>query len=195
MILVEVTMREILIWLLAFSMSLSLAVFSAEPIKIGFVNFDVAFQEELEAQKYTKELENEERQIMDGEQKARADIEAKMGNFKSSVSKLSEKARLEKETALSNEIATLQQQFNQRRLELNQKRQHILQDLENKNRLLLESVSRQGKYDLVLNAAAIVFASNEIKNNDLTKTLVAKYNEAFSVKPEAPKKAIPSKKK
>jgi Skp family chaperone for outer membrane proteins len=160
--------------------------------KIGYVNFEVAFAQENEAQKHTADLEKEERAILEREQKARGDIETKMAKFQESMAKLSDKARQEQQMALGEEINKLQEQLNQKRVEHGQKRQHILGDLENKNRLLLESISRKESYDLVFNSAALVYASDEIKKNDITGKLVAEYNKAYPVKAE-PAKAAPQK--
>lgn len=172
------------------------AVTAGELGKIGFVNFEVAFSQEQEAQRYTKELENDERKIAEDEQKARVDIEAKMNAFKAGMSTLNDKARQDKETALSKEIELLQQQFTQRRTELNQKRQHILQDLENKNRLIIDSIAREKKYRLVLNKAVVIYSSPEAnKEDDLTPMVVERVNKAYPVKAEGPKKATTPAKK
>jgi Skp family chaperone for outer membrane proteins len=156
--------------------------------KYGFVNFEAAIAQEKEAQIYIKELEDGENKINQDEQVARVDIEKKMTNFRASVASLSEKARQEKETQLSNEIGMLQQQFTQRRQELGQKRQDRLRQLEDKNRLLLDSISKNGGFDMVFNAAALVYVSDDMKKNDLTGKLVESYNKAYPVKPEAAKK-------
>lgn len=164
-------------------------------LKIGYVNFEIAFAQEQEAQKYTAEVEKEERAILEGEQKARTEIEAKMAKFQESMAKLSEKARQDQQTALGNEINALQQQFTQRRSDLDEKRRRILADLENKNRLMVDSLSRKDNYSIVFNSASMVFVSEDIKKNDLTVKLVAEYNKTYPVKPEAPKKAAPPAKK
>lgn len=159
--------------------------------KFGFVNFEAAFAQELEAQKYIKELEALEASIAADEQKARVDIEAKMTKFKNSMAKLKEDARMAEENKLSAEIGELQQKFNDRRNKLMADRQQKVAELENKNRLLVESISRKGSYSMVFNAASLVYVSDEIKKNDLTQDLVNQYNKAYPVKAAAP--AAPAK--
>lgn len=152
--------------------------------KVGYVNFDVAFAQELEAQKYIKELETEDSKIREDEQKARVGIETKMNKFQSNMNKLSPEALQKEQAALANEYSNIQQQFYQRRQEL-EKRRHLVQgELENKNRLLLESISRKESYDMVFNAAALVYVSDGIKKNDITMKLIAEYNKAYPIKPE-----------
>lgn len=167
---------------------------AVEPFKLGYVNFEVAFAQEQEAQKYTAELDKEERAILDKEQKARTDLEAKMAKFQQSAAKLSDKARAEQQTALGEEINKAQEQLNQLRNDLTQKRQRILSDLENKNRLVLESVSRKDNYSVVLNSVALVYVSDELKKNDVTAKLVAEYNKLYPVKVEPAKKTAPGNK-
>lgn len=152
--------------------------------KLCFVNFEAAISLEVEAKKYLEGLETAERDINNDEQKAREDIEKKMTNFRSSMAGLAEKARQEKEAQLTAEISKLQQQFTQRRMEQNQKRQEISRQLEDKNRLLLDSISKNAGCDAVFNAAALVYVSDEIKKNDLTQKLVDSYNKAYPVKGE-----------
>ncbi len=183
---------------LALAASVSLLLFAAASDsprvpKLGFVNFEAAISQELEAQKYIKGLEETENKINQDEQVARVDIEKKMTNFRTAVAKLDEKARQEKEAQLSEEIGRLQQQFSQRRNELGQKRQEVLRQLEDKNRLLLDSISKNGGFDMVFNAAALVYVSDDIKKNDLTLKLVESYNKAYPVKADAPLKAGPTK--
>jgi Skp family chaperone for outer membrane proteins len=164
-------------------------VLAAPEFKPGFVNFESAFAAELEAQKYVKELEAQENSIGADEQKARIDIENKMAKFKTSVAKLSDAARAAEEAKLSAEIGDLQQKFADRRTKLANERSAKVSELENKNRLLVESISRKGAYSMVFNSATVVYVSDEIKKNDLTQELVAQYNKAYPVKPAAAKPA------
>jgi outer membrane protein len=174
--------------MLLFVTYLPSAIAAPEAMKMGYVNLEIALSQELEAQKYTKELEKEEQDILDAEQKAGADIEKKVADFQKTSAKLSEKAKLEQQTALGNEYNNLRQQFAQRRMDVNKKRQDILANVENKNRLLLESISRKEGYTLVFNSAVLVYVSEDIKKNDITAKLVAEYNKAYPVKVEGPKK-------
>lgn len=168
---------------------------SASVLKLGYINFEAAFAKEQEAQKHIKDLEAKENAILEGEQKARVDIESKMNEFRKSMAKLSEKARSEKENALSSEISSLQQQFNQKRQDLLQERQQILVDLESKNRLILDSLAKEEKFDVVFSSSALVYVSPEIKKNDLSEKVVDRYNKAYPVKAEAKKPAKDSKKR
>src|SRR5580700_4037928 len=95
--------------LLSFLWALAGVSVVPEPFKIGFVNFDVAFSQEHEAHKYTDELGKEEQEILDSEQKARIEIEKKMADFQKTMTKLTDKAKFDQQTALSNEISALQQ--------------------------------------------------------------------------------------
>src|SRR5580704_9430080 len=122
-------MRRIALALLFSACSLQLSAKSEQPIKIGYVDFEVAFAQEHEAQKYTAELEKEEKTILETEQKARMDIEQKMAKFQESMAKLSDKARQDQQTALGNEINKLQDHLNQKRVDYTQKRQRVLADL------------------------------------------------------------------
>jgi Skp family chaperone for outer membrane proteins len=166
--------------------------------KVGYVNFDVAFAQELEAQKYIKELETEDSKIREDGQSARVRIEAKLKilqseveKFQGTMSKLSPESLQKKQEHLQKQQATIAQEankmeeaLNMRRQEL-EKRRHLVQgELENKNRLLLESISRKENYDMVLNAAALVYVSDGIKKNDITMKLISEYNKAYPVKPE-----------
>lgn len=151
-------------------------------LKIGYINFDIAFAEEQEAKEYSSKLEEKEKKILAAEDKARTDIESKMLDFKNTESKLGEKAKQEKQVALSNEINLLQQKFNQERQSLIQERQTILTDLEQKNRLILNSLAKEEKLDIVLNSSAILYLSDELKKNDLSKKVSERYNKAYPVK-------------
>lgn len=166
--------------------------FAGADLKLGWVNFEAAFAAELEAQKYVKDLEAQENLIAVDEQKARTDIEAKMAKFKGAVAKLSDTARAAEEAKLSAEIGELQQKFTDRRSKLANDRSAKVTELENKNRLLVESLSRKGGYSMVFNSATVVYVSDEIKKNDLTQELIAQYNKAYPVKAAAPK-AAPAK--
>jgi len=167
----------------------SSALAAPEQQKLGWVNFEAAFSAELEAQKYVKDLEVQENLIAADEQKARTDIEAKMAKFKGAVAKLSEAARAAEEAKISAEIGELQQKFSDRRAKLANDRSTKVAELENKNRLLVESISRKGNYAMVFNAATVVYVSDEIKKNDLTQDLIAQYNKAYPVKAVASKPA------
>lgn len=157
---------------------------SATP-KFGYVNFEMAVSLQEEAKRDLGELDKTEAKINEDEQKAREDIEKKMANFRTSVASLSEKARQEKENALGEEIGKLQQLFAQRRSDLAKKKQELITKLENKNRLLLDSIAKNGSYDAIFNAAALVYVSNRLE--DVTGKLVEAYNKAYPVK--APAKA------
>ncbi|MCA9507362.1 MAG: OmpH family outer membrane protein [Myxococcales bacterium] len=153
--------------------------------KFCYVDFNTAIAREAEAQNYLQGLETAENDINNDEQKARADIEKKMTDFRSSMASLSEKARQEREAKLSAEISQLQQQFTQRRMEQNQKREQISRQLEAKNKLLIDSLARNNNCDITFNAAAIVSVSDEMKQNDLTPKLVESYNKAYPVKKDS----------
>lgn len=191
-------MKQLSIKVLTFLLSVSfsgLVCAESAGFKLGYINFEKAFQEELEAKKHIQELEGKETAILEGEQKARVDIEGKMSEFRKSMAKLSEKARQEKETALTNEIALLQQQFNQKRQDLLQERQQILVDLESKNRLILDSLAKEEKYDMIFNSSSLLYVSPEIKKNDLSGKVVERYNKAYPVKVETKKNTTGGKSK
>lgn len=152
-------------------------------LRHGFANMETAFAQELEVQKLSKELEAEEQIIIDAEQKARATIEAKVAKFQENQSKLSEKARNEQQTAIGNEINSLQTQFTQRRQDLDTKRRNTLRDLENKNRLLLESIARKDGFDITWPHNIPLWISPDVaKKYDVTDKLIAEYNKAYPVK-------------
>ena len=169
---------------------------AAPELKLGMVNFEMAFAQEQEAQKYVKELEAQENLIAVDEQKARTSIEAKMTKFKTAATKLSDAARAAEEAKLSAEIGDLQQKFTDRRSKLANDRAAKVTELENKNRLLIESISRKGGYAMVFNIATLAYVSDEIKKNDLTQELIAQYNKAYPVKatPAKPASAKPAPK-
>ncbi len=168
---------------------------SSQTPKFGYVNFEMAVSLQEEAKRDLGELDKLESKINEDEQKARVDIEKKMANFRSSVANLSEKARQEKENQLGEEINKLQQLFNQRRTDLAKKKQELIARLENKNRLLLDSIAKNGGYDAIFNAAALVYVSDRIE--DVTNKLVEAYNKAYPIKAPgkapAPAKPAPSK--
>lgn len=173
--------------LFAVLLSMTLPVFAEVAVpKIGYVNVELALSKQVEAQKYTKSFEEEENKILKDEADARTSIEAKLTTFNSTKGKLTEEARMKQETQLGEEINKLQTQFAQRRMELNQKRQNILTQLQTKVQLQIESISRQGGYTMVLNSQAILFVSDAMKKDDLTDKLIAAYNKAY---PEESKKA------
>ncbi len=160
--------------------------------KIGFVNFDNAIKEENEAKKFIADLEKEKEQVLKSEQEKTAAFQKKVEDYKKTSASLTPKAKEEKEMALTQEMSTLQQSFQLARLSLQQKEQSMLADLETKNRLLVKSIAEQNGYGVVLNMAAVVYASEkELKANDITSKLVEQYNKAYAVKPAA--KAPPKK--
>lgn len=178
---------------LIFLCSLMSAMANADEQKIGYVNFEIAFAQANEAQKFTTELEAEERSILEREQKARTTIEGKLAKFQESMAKLSDKARQEQQMALNDEINKEQDALNKLRTDYTQKRQRILTDLENKIRLQVESLARKEGLDIVFNSVAMVFVSDKIKKNDLTTKLIAEFNKAYPVKAEPAKKGAPAK--
>lgn len=166
---------------LLFAAALLFSLSSAAEQKIGYVNMELALSRQLEAQKHTRYFEEEENKILKAEGEARTSIEKELASFNDSKSKLADAARLKKETELGEKINKLQTQFAQRRMELNQKRQEILQQLQTKNQLQIESISRKGGFSMVINSAALLYVSDDVKKNDLTDKLVAAYNEAYPV--------------
>lgn len=169
--------------------------------KFGFVNFEAALSQELQAQQVIGELEAEEIKLNQAFQQAQADLEQKVAAFKATAASLNNKAKEEAEMKLGNEYGALQQKFSQDRMNSAQKRQVELGKLEEKNRVLLNDISQKGGYDLVFNSAALVYVSDEIKKNDLTQSLITAYNNAFKPevkaqpKPQAQPKAPAKNKK
>lgn len=164
------------------------AMAAVDALKIGYVDFEAALSQEHEAQKYTKELEKEEQDILGREEKERLAIEKKIADFQKSMPTLSEKAKLEKQTALGNEYKEWQETSTKRRMEANKNHQKIGASLQDKNRFKLESIAKKEGYTMIFNAAALAYASDELKKNDITPKLVAEYNKDFPVKVEGPKK-------
>lgn len=169
-------------------LSSAIAMATTDVTKIGFVNFDKAFAEEHEAQKFTKELEQEEQGILEAEQKASMEIEKKLAEFQKKMNVLSEKAKMDQQAALSKEYNDVREKMGQRRMEVSKKRQDIVSTLENRNRFVLETVARKEGLSLVLNGAAVVYLSDELKKNDITSKLVEAYNLAYTVKKDDTKK-------
>jgi Skp family chaperone for outer membrane proteins len=162
--------------------------------KIGYVNIEQALVLELDAQELFKKLEEKERKILDDEQKASSEFEKKFADYQKSLPKLSDKAKIEQQQALTNEYQSLQAKFTQRRKEVMEERQKIIADLENKNRLLLECLARKEKYDIIYNSQALFYVSEEIKKNDITGKLVEAFNQAYPIKVTDTKK-VPANQK
>jgi Skp family chaperone for outer membrane proteins len=154
------------------------------PVNFGYVNIEQALTMELDAQKSFQELEKEEQEILNGEQRATAEFEKKFAAYQ----KLSDKAKVEQQKALADEYQSLQARFTQKRKDVMEKRQRIIADLENKNRLLLESLARKKKYDIIYNSQALFYVSEELKKNDTTAELVAEFNKAYPLKAPDTKK-------
>jgi len=161
-------------------------------LKVGYVNYEAAVAQEHEAKEILTKLENEEKGLQAAEQKARTELEAEVEKFHASAGKLDEKTRNAQQVALGNKANTVQQQLHQNRLKAEQNQQAEQKELLKKNQLLVDHIAKEGKYDLVLNSAAIVYASDNIKKNDLTQALATKYNATYAKKPEASKKKADS---
>jgi Skp family chaperone for outer membrane proteins len=156
---------------------------------IAYVNFQQAFAQEEEVQKRMKVLEEEEIKIAMDEQKARESIEKEVAL----MNKLTEKARLEKEKALGEKVNSFQKDFTDRRTVLTKKREEAVADLENKNKLLIESLAKRNGIDIILNSAAMVYASENLKKNDMTLELINDFNKAYPVAKETPVKPATKK--
>ena len=136
------------------------------------------------------------------EQEVKGKIEPKIKAFQESVPKLSEEKRKAEEAKLSDEINKVQQESVKRRQKLTTDQESKLHDLKTENAALVKTLATKGNFDMVLNAAAIVWVSDKVKKeNDLTKQLVDEYNKKNPVtskgvvKPtEGKKDAKPSKK-
>lgn len=165
--------------LIALAMPLKASVNLAN---IGYVNIEQALSMELDAQKLFKDLETEEQEILNAEQKASAEFEKKFADYQKSLPKLSDKAKMEQQAVLTGEYQGLQAEFTNKRRNVMEKRQKIIADLENKNRLLLESVARKKKLDIVYNSQALFYVSEELKKNDITSELVLEFNKAYPLK-------------
>jgi outer membrane protein len=157
---------------------------------IGYVNIEQALTMELDAQKSFQELEKEEQEILNGEQKASAEFEKKFADYQKSLPKLSDKAKIEQQKVLTDEYQSLQAKFTQKRKDVMEKRQRIIGDLENKNRLLLESLARKKKYDIIFNSQALFYVSDELKKHDITPELVKSFNEAYPPKGDTKKTPV-----
>lgn len=184
---------KILLLVLAAQGLASTFVAAETSVKHCFVFYDRASAQEEELKKYTKELENDERAIIDAEQKARTMLETKMNKFQESMAKLSDKERQKQQTDLGNEITNLQQKFTQQRNDLNQKKERILADIDSKNKLLVTSIGQSEKCSIIHNGATIVYLSDDMKKNDITDKLVERYNKAYPAKAEPAKKSAPAK--
>lgn len=165
----------------------SIAAFSQTlELKIGSIDYDRVFAKAEIAQKNTKKLEADEKAILDAEQKARVDIEKKMGEFQASMGKLSEKARQEKEQALRKEIEGLQQQFNQKRENLLKDRERIVADLEAIIRVILNEIIEEMNLVAVFKSGA--FAAISSKVIDVSDKVVERLNKAHPAKADTKKK-------
>jgi Skp family chaperone for outer membrane proteins len=161
---------------------------AAQGPKIGYVDFEAAFRKEEEAQKYVKELEDEERKIFEDEQKARIDIEAEMAKLQASMLKLEKAAQQKQQNAFSDKVTKLQQEFTEKRTTLEKMKQSKQRELQEKNQFLIGSIAREGGYALIINIATLAYLSDESKQHDITDKLVLKYNQAYPAKKEPPKK-------
>lgn len=176
----------------------SSSLMAEEALKMGFVNYEDAVAQELQAQKEIKDLQKKDQEINDASKKASDEFEKKYAEFTKAMETMNEKAREDKRKAFMNEYNALDQQFKKRRLDLEKDRQDLLQKLEGQNRFLLDNLARKEGYTMVFNAQALVYASDKLKAHDLTPKLIAEYNKTHPVQAETPKKAgtkAPAKKK
>lgn len=156
---------------------------AAQEAKFAVIDYDKVFAKEQIAQKHIKDLEGKEKAILSAEEKARTDIEKKMGEFQASMPKLSDKAKQDKETSLRTEISTLQQQFTQKREDLLKEREKVVADLEAVNRVILNEVMEEKGLTAVFKSAALAGS----KLPDISDEVGERCNKAHPVKAETKK--------
>ncbi len=147
--------------------------------KIGYVNYEAAVSQEHEAKDVLTKLEGEKQALVASQDKARTELEAEVEKFRASAGKLDEKARAAQEVALGNKYNALQQKLTQDHVKFEEKTQKEHAEILKKNQFLVDDIGKEGKFDLVINSQAIVFASDRMKKNDLTTVLAAKYNSTY----------------
>lgn len=165
-------------------------------LKIGVVNVQAAVEQQHEPQKYLKEFESEEQKLLKDKEQAHMSLEAEMMKLQKEKSKMTEKAWGDKEEAFRKRFSLEQEKFSKADMAFNQKKQSYQLELENKEKLLIESIARKKGFSMVINMAAVPYISEDMKKSaDITPELVAEFNKAFPVKPKAEdKKAAPAKK-
>lgn len=170
--------------------------FVAFSTSIGIVDVQKAFGNIHEAQKYLREMAEEEEKILQDEESAKKTLQQDMVKLQQEATKLSAEARARKEDEFRNRIASLEEKSNKVRQSFMEKKAKIQGEVENKIKLRSESIARKRKYDLVINTPALLYVSDEMKkSHDITDDLVREYNKDYPVKAAAPSAKQPAKKK
>jgi Skp family chaperone for outer membrane proteins len=172
-------------------MFFSMSLLADAELKIAYVNFDTAFNQELKVQEFIKRYEEKEKVLEEQKNKAEVSIKNKVA----ALQKLTGDARLQEEAKLSAEFNSLQTKLTDESTKISNERQKEVKTLEDENRFWVESLAKEGGYSIVLNSATIVYLADSMKKHDLTSKLIAKYNQANPLKPSTPAaKAPPAKK-
>lgn len=141
----------------------------ADSLKIGIVDLQKVIQTSPQMQKVQQALEQKFRSRRDTLVATEKDIRAKMEAFKRDSVVMNAAEKKDKERA----IISLQQKFEmdgqQYQRELSTAQNEAMEDFYAKVRLAIETVSKNQKFDLVLQKDAAPFASEKL---DVTKLVV-----------------------
>jgi len=141
---------------------------------IAVVDFQRAVTETDEGKSAQSRIDNMYESRRGEIEKMQAGLEAEVKDFQSRAMILSDEAKAEQQQSLMAKQQQFQQTAMQYENELQQQYNGMLQDLDTKMRSLAITIAKEQGYELVLDAAVVVYQGDDVK--DMTGELVSKYN-------------------
>lgn len=166
-----------IVCLMIFLILVSVHSASAENIKIGFVDLIKALNESDSGKKAKADLEyiiKSKQSNLDEKGKA---IEKLKADLEKQSSVLSADARKTKEEELERLVRDYQRLVSDSQNEVKKKESVYTQEIVKEIRLIVEKIGQEGSYLMIIeNAEGIILFSK--KENDLTETVLKRYNES-----------------
>lgn len=119
--------------------------------------------------------------------KLRADLEGEFADYQARQMILSDDARAETEKGLVEKQQRFEAKYTQYQEEMQKTYYALLQDLDEKMRILCEKIAKEKTYDVVLDRAAVVYSGGATV--DMTDELIRRYNAMSALPTPAPKPA------
>ncbi len=165
--------RVLLAVFLALALAVSIVSVASAEVKIGYVNLGKTFDEYEETKEYDKQLEKKG----DAKQKERQKMVDEIRDLKDEIALMSEKGRMQKQLAIDEKIASLQEFDKEARDELKQERDSMVRDILREINKVIQEYGREHGYTVILNDRLLVYGDETIDiTQDIIDTLNANYN-------------------
>lgn len=170
-------------WLFVFSFVVAAAPAWASGIAV--VDFQRAVMETTDGKAAQDKLDTMYASRKSEIDKLRSDLEGDFADYQARQMILSDEARAETEKGLVEKQQKFEAKYGQYQEEMQKTYYALLQDLDEKMRILCEKIAKEKTYDVVLDRAAVVYAGGT--TIDMTDELIRRYNAMSALPTPAPK--------